>query len=115
MDIETRNNNHEIFAPLKDKWLVNKPEEQVRQKYICRLVDSYGYSLDQMAQCGQETAESGSILNEKDLRANLAINCIPEDIFEIDYTRYDDFLAKRRSLMAKKNPQVLRAFINSSQ
>ncbi len=50
MDIETRNNNHEIFAPLKDKWLVNKPEEQVRQKYICRLVDSYGYSLDQMAQ-----------------------------------------------------------------
>ena len=55
-----------------------------------------------LAQCGQETAESGSILNEKDLRANLAINCIPEDIFEIDYTRYDDFLAKRRSLMAKK-------------
>ncbi len=50
MDIETRNNNHEIFAPLKDKWLVNKPEEQVRQKYICRLVDSYGFSLDQMAQ-----------------------------------------------------------------
>lgn len=55
-----------------------------------------------LAQCGQETAESGSILNEKDLRANLAINCIPEDIFEMDYTRYDDFLAKRRSLMAKK-------------
>lgn len=50
MDIETRNNNHEIFAPLKKKWLVNKPEEEVRQKYICRLVDSYGFSLDQMAQ-----------------------------------------------------------------
>lgn len=55
-----------------------------------------------LAQCGQETAESGSILNEKDLRANLAINCIPEDIFEMDYTRYDEFLAKRRSLMAQK-------------
>ena len=48
MDIQIENNK--IFAPLKDKWLVNKPEEQVRQKYICRLVDSYGYSLDQMAQ-----------------------------------------------------------------
>ena len=47
-------------------------------------------------------AESGSILNEKDLRANLAINCIPEDIFEMDYTRYEEFLAKRRSLMAQK-------------
>ena len=48
MDIQIENNK--IFAPLKNKWLVNKPEEQVRQKYICRLVDSYGYSLDQMAQ-----------------------------------------------------------------
>lgn len=55
-----------------------------------------------LAQCGQETAESGSILNENDLRANLAINCIPEDIFEMDYTRYDEFLEKRRSLMAQK-------------
>ena len=48
MDIQIDNNK--IYAPLKGKWLVNKPEEQVRQKYICRLVDSYGYSLDQMAQ-----------------------------------------------------------------
>lgn len=50
MDIQKRNNDKEIYAPLKDKWLVMKPEEEVRQKYICRLVDSYGYSLDQMDQ-----------------------------------------------------------------
>ena len=48
MEVQIKDNK--IFAPLKDKWLVNKPEEQVRQQYICRLVDSYGYSLDQMAQ-----------------------------------------------------------------
>ena len=48
MDIQIENNK--IYAPLKGKWLVNKPEEQVRQKFICRLVDSYGYSFDQMAQ-----------------------------------------------------------------
>jgi len=48
MEIQIKDNK--IFAPLKGKWLVNKPEEEVRQKYICRLVDSYGYSLDQMAQ-----------------------------------------------------------------
>ena len=47
MEVQIKENK--IFAPLKDKWLVNKPEEQVRQQYICRLVDSYGYSLDQMA------------------------------------------------------------------
>ena len=50
MDIQKRNNDKEIYAPLKSKWLVMKPEEEVRQKYICRLVDSYGYSLDQMGQ-----------------------------------------------------------------
>ena len=48
MEIQIKDNK--IFAPLKNKWLVYKPEEEVRQKYICRLVDSYGYSLDQMAQ-----------------------------------------------------------------
>ena len=48
MDIQIKDNK--IFAPLKGKWLITKPEEIVRQKYICRLVDSYGYSPDQMAQ-----------------------------------------------------------------
>ncbi|MBR6177815.1 MAG: N-6 DNA methylase, partial [Bacteroidales bacterium] len=42
--------NDKIFAPIKDKWLIYKPEEEVRQKYICRLVNNYGYSLDQMEQ-----------------------------------------------------------------
>jgi type I restriction enzyme M protein len=48
MEIQIEDNK--IFAPLKAKWLVAKPEEEVRQKYICRLVDSYRYSLDQMDQ-----------------------------------------------------------------
>ncbi len=42
--------DNKIYAPLKDKWLVLKPEEEVRQKYICRLVDSYGYDLKLMTQ-----------------------------------------------------------------
>lgn len=48
MEIQIKDSK--IFAPLKDKWLVNKPEEQVRQKYICRWGDSYGYHLDYIAQ-----------------------------------------------------------------
>jgi type I restriction enzyme M protein len=39
-----------IFAPLKDKWLVVKPEEEVRQKYLTRLINKYGFELDQMTQ-----------------------------------------------------------------
>ena len=55
-----------------------------------------------LQQCGGEQAKCGSIMNEEDLRANLAINCIPEDIFEMDHTRYNEFLEKRRALMAQK-------------
>lgn len=50
MKVEIKGNK--IQAPLKGKdvWLVLKPEEQVRQEYICRLVNNYGFELEQMAQ-----------------------------------------------------------------
>ena len=53
MEVQIKDNK--IFAPLKNKWLVNKPEEEVRQKYICRLVNNYGYSIEQMTQEMQVT------------------------------------------------------------
>ena len=55
MQMEIQIKGNKIFAPLKDKWLVNKPEEEVRQKYICRLVNNYEYSLEQMSQDMQVT------------------------------------------------------------
>ena len=92
MDIQIKDNK--IFAPLKDKWLVTKPEEIVRQKYICRLVDSYGYSLDQMAQELQVTnsqrgqgAARGDIViwrNKKDKQnsksALIVVECKAESV-----------------------------------
>ena len=48
--MEVQIEDNKIFAPLKDKWLVLKPEEKVRQEYICRLVNSYGFDLKQMEQ-----------------------------------------------------------------
>ena len=50
MKIEIQQKGNQIFAPLKDKWLVQTPEELVRQEYIKRLVNDYEFSLDQMAQ-----------------------------------------------------------------
>jgi len=50
MTCELKIENNKIFSPLKDKWLILTPEEKVRQKYICRLVNHYGFSLDQMKQ-----------------------------------------------------------------
>jgi len=50
MATEHQIKGNKIFAPLKNDWLVLKPEEQVRQKYIIRLMENYGFALDQMAQ-----------------------------------------------------------------
>jgi len=50
MNCEVKIKGNKIFAPLRDKWLVLKPEEKVRQEYICRLINHYNFSLDQMAQ-----------------------------------------------------------------
>jgi len=50
MPCEVKIKDKKIYVPLKDKWLVLTPEEEVRQRYICRLVESYGYDLEQMQQ-----------------------------------------------------------------
>jgi len=50
MSCEVKIKNNKIFSPLKNEWFVLKPEEEVRQKYICRLINSYGYDIEQMAQ-----------------------------------------------------------------
>ncbi len=48
--MEVKIKDNKIFAPLKDKWLELNPKEKVRQNYIVRLVNSYGFELNQMAQ-----------------------------------------------------------------
>lgn len=48
--MELKITGNKIFAPLKNKELVLTPEERVRQEYICRLVNHYGYDLSQMDQ-----------------------------------------------------------------
>ena len=58
MEVQIKDNK--IFAPLKDKWLVLKTEEKVRQEYICRLVNSYGFNLKQM---DQDSKVQGIYLN----------------------------------------------------
>lgn len=48
MEVQIKDNK--IYAPLKEKWLILKPEEEVRQNYIVRLIKSYSFELNQMAQ-----------------------------------------------------------------
>lgn len=39
-----------IFSPLRNKWLVETPEEGVRQAYLCILVNEYGFTFDQIGE-----------------------------------------------------------------
>jgi type I restriction enzyme M protein len=50
MALELQINSNKIFAPLKGKELIKTPEEEVRQRYVIKLVNTYGYELEQMAQ-----------------------------------------------------------------
>ena len=78
MKLEIERKNGKIKALLKgpDCWLVEKPEELVRQEYVCRLVNSYGYSLDQMA---QEVSVVNSERGTGNARADIVIWKTPED------------------------------------
>jgi len=49
-ELEPIKKDGKIFAILKNKWLEVKPEEIVRQKFIAKLIDEYGYEPEQMAQ-----------------------------------------------------------------
>ena len=92
MEIKTESN--QIYSPIRDKWLVLKPEEEVRQRYGCRLVDSYGYGIKQMgeevkvtnSQRGQGAARADIVIwrNEEDKRkgknALIVVECKAENV-----------------------------------
>lgn len=68
--------DNKIFAPLLSKWLILKPEEKVRQEYICRLVNDYGFSLEQM---GQEIKVNNSQRGQGRAMADIVIWRNPKD------------------------------------
>ena len=68
--MELKINGNKIFAPLKNKEFVLTPEERVRQEYICRLVNHYGYDISQMA---QEVQVSNSRRGQGKARADIVV------------------------------------------
>lgn len=68
--MELKITGNKIFAPLKNKELVLTPEERVRQEYICRLVNHYGYDLSQM---DQELQVNNSHRGQGKARADIVV------------------------------------------
>lgn len=55
-----------------------------------------------LEQCETGIPIIGQITNRKDLEANFESNCIPNNLITMEAKDYEDFLAVRRGLMAKK-------------
>lgn len=68
--LEIIRENGKIFCPLTNSWHIETPEEKVRQEYIKKLAEDYGYSLDQMA---QEKKVNNSQRGRGNARADIVI------------------------------------------
>lgn len=53
-------------------------------------------------QCETKDRKIGTITGFDDLLDNLSVNCLPEDIFDMSFTNYENFLIARRKKMAQK-------------
>ncbi len=70
MSMKLQLKDDKIYSPIKGKWLVLTPEERVRQEYICRLVNHYGYEIGQMA---QEVQVNNSHRGQGKARADIVV------------------------------------------
>jgi len=68
--IQIDEKKNKIYSPLKEQWFVKTPEEEVRQEYICRLVNHYGFSVDQMK---QEVTVSNSSRGQGRAQADIVV------------------------------------------
>ena len=110
--IELGGDVHHIFPKqyLKDNGFEkNQYNQEANYAYLDRPVNvSIGkqapidYFRIAQEQCDTKVIKCGSITDIEELKCNLEANCVPEDVFDMDHTRYAEFLEKRRALMAQK-------------
>ena len=110
--IELGGDVHHIFPKqyLKDNGFEkNQYNQEANYAYLDRPVNvSIGkqapidYFRVAREQCETKVVKCGSITEIEGLKRNLEVNCVPEEVFDMDNTRYAEFLEKRRVLMAQK-------------
>jgi type I restriction enzyme M protein len=76
--LRVRREKGKIWSHIRRKWLVETPEEAVRQEYLCVLVNEYGYDPHQM---GEEIEVTGRASGHA--RADFAIWRTPKDKTEL--------------------------------
>ena len=48
--LEVKIENGRIYSHIRGKWLFHTPEEEVRQRFVCWLVNNCGYPLENMVE-----------------------------------------------------------------
>lgn len=89
----------QIWSPLRKKWLLETPEESVRQEYLCVLVNEYGFALDQIGEevhvthLGSGKARADFLIwrtaedKQKKLKPLIVVEC-KADYISIDQATY---------------------------
>src|SRR5438093_1349542 len=65
--IDVRRQAGKIWSHIRQDYFVEFPEELVRQQYVCKVVNEYGFALDQMGeglevQRGRQSAEADVVM-----------------------------------------------------
>lgn len=68
--LEIKKENGKIYSFIRDKWLIRTPEEEVRQNFVCVLVNEFGYSINQM---GEELKVNNSQRGQGKARADIVV------------------------------------------
>ena len=111
--IEQRGDIHHIFPKkylqkcgIKERGMYNQIANYVytQSEINIRIKDQAPkeYMAQVKEQCTGGNAVYGGIDSLDKLEANMTANCIPQEVFDMDYTQFEDFLEKRRHLMAQK-------------
>ena len=111
--LEPRKENGKIYSFIRKKWLVCKPEEEVRQSLVCKLVNDFGYPLEVMEEEFQSDYDGRGVrstradivifenVEKKEKRHNalIVIECKAESvkIRQEDFYQGTEYAAKLRA------------------
>lgn len=112
--IEERGDIHHIFSKrylqkcgIKERSLYNQIANYVYMQSEINIKIKDRSPKEYMAEVSEQCTTGGSAVyggidSLVKLEANMAANCIPQVMFDMDYTKFEDFLENRRYLMAQK-------------
>ena len=111
--IEQRGDIHHIFPKkylqkcgIKERGLYNQIANYVYTQSEINVKIKDQAPKDYMSQIKEQCTAGNIIYGGIDslvkLKTNMEANCIPQEIFMMDYTQFENFLDKRRHLMAQK-------------